>query len=155
MASVDVRNLTRRPTPRFPYQEAAKAALPGWEISLVYVGEARATRMNKALRKKSYAPNVLSYETGTKSGEIVICLPVAKKQAPDYGMTYRNFVAYLFIHGCLHLKGLPHGTTMEAKERALMARLTSVPSSPNASTHRHRSRHRDPSDESSRRRRGI
>lgn len=156
MASVDVRNMTRRPTPRFAYEEIAAKLLPKWDVSLVYVGETRATQINRALRKKSYAPNVLSYETGNRSGEVLVCLSVAKRQAPSYGMSYRDFVAYLFIHGLLHLKGHPHGPTMERLERDLMTRFINVPRTlPHAPTHIDRHRHRHSSDEGRRRRRGA
>ena len=76
------------------------------------------------LRNKSYVPNVLSYESGKNSGEIIICLSVAKQQASSYDLSYRNFTAFLFIHGLLHLKGLPHGSTMEQHERTLLKRFT-------------------------------
>lgn len=129
----------------------AAAVLPGWEISLVFAGEMRAQQLNRALRKKSYVPNVLSYETTPKgvragsararaaqrSGEIIICPAVAKKQAPDYEMPYKAFIAYLFIHGLLHLKGHPHGATMERYERALMTRF-GLTTSLHGPTHRNR-----------------
>jgi rRNA maturation RNase YbeY len=125
MTSLDTRNFTRSPIPRFPYEEALKTVLPGWEMSLAFAGKTRAQAMNVFLRNKDYVPNVLSYQAGEKSGEIVICLEVAKKQAPDYDMSYTEFVGYLFIHGCFHLKGEQHGATMERKERLLLKRLTS------------------------------
>jgi rRNA maturation RNase YbeY len=121
--SVDIRNFTKKPTPKHPYEKIAASALPGWDISLVFAGEQRARRLNRMLRGKDYVPNVLSYESGKKSGEIIICLDVAKRQAPDFELSYTKFVASLFIHGLAHLKGYPHGTTMERYERALMARL--------------------------------
>jgi rRNA maturation RNase YbeY len=122
---VDVRNFTRRaPVPVFPYKKIAEAILPRWDISLVFVGETRAKNLNIALRNKSYIPNVLSYESGKNSGEIIICLSVAKKQAQLYGLSYPHFVAFLFIHGLLHLKGLPHGHTMERHEKTFLKRFT-------------------------------
>ncbi|MBU1292987.1 rRNA maturation RNase YbeY [Patescibacteria group bacterium] len=99
-------------------------------MSLVFVGETRAQSLNMQLRGKDYIPNVLSYESGENSGEIVICLSVAKKQAPDHGMSYTQFVGYLFIHGCFHLKGERHGATMERKERLLLKRFTNLSSTP-------------------------
>jgi rRNA maturation RNase YbeY len=122
--SVDVRNFTRRSAPVFPYGQIAKAILPGWEISLVFVGATRAKNLNISLRNKSYTPNVLSYVSGKKSGEILICLPVAKKQAPSYDLSYAHFTVFLFIHGLLHLKGVPHGTTMERHEHTFLKRFT-------------------------------
>jgi probable rRNA maturation factor len=122
--SVDVKNYTRREAPGLPYKKIAQAVLPSWYISLVFVGETRAKNLNMQLRNKSYTPNVLSYESGNHSGEIIICLEVAKKQAHSYGLSYEHFTAFLFIHGLLHLKGLPHGTTMERYERTLLKRFT-------------------------------
>ncbi|HRH55475.1 MAG TPA: rRNA maturation RNase YbeY [Candidatus Paceibacterota bacterium] len=124
MTLLDTRNFTRSKPPSFPYEEALHLILPGWEMSLVFAGETRARQMNVALRNKDYVPNVLSYESGNKSGEIVICPSIAKKQAPEYDMSYTQFIGLLFIHGCLHLKGMQHGATMEAQERLLLKRLT-------------------------------
>jgi rRNA maturation RNase YbeY len=124
--TTDIRNFTRRSAPGFPYAKIAETILPGWDISLVFAGEIRAQKINLQLRKKDYVPNVLSYESGKKSGEIIICLKVAKKQAQSYGLSYEHFVVYLFIHGLLHLKGLPHGTTMERYERQHLLRFTNA-----------------------------
>ena len=121
--SVDMRNFTRSKPPRHDWDAIAHAVLPGWEISLVFAGEQRAQNLNVALRNKDYVPNVLSYESGHKSGEIIICPSVAKRQCSEYGMGCNQFMAYLFIHGLLHLSGYPHGPTMDKKERALMARF--------------------------------
>lgn len=141
--SLDIRNFTKSPTPRFPYEKALEEILPGWDMSLVFAGTTRAQKMNIALRKKDYIPNVLSYVAGEKSGEIIICPEIAKKQAPEYEMSYTAFVGFLFIHGCLHLKGMQHGDTMDRKELALLKRFfpnitsTSVPT-PHVSTNRNR-----------------
>lgn len=138
--TVDIRNFTRRaPAPGVPFKEIAESVLPGWEISLVFAGETRAQQINIALRNKDYIPNVLSYETGKKSGEIIICPAVAKRQHTSYEMPYKDFVAYLFIHGLLHLKGYPHGATMERYERTALARFNlKLPYSSNGTTHRNR-----------------
>ena len=138
MTTLDIRTFTRTPAPRFPYKEALHAVLPGWELSLVFAGETRAQAMNVLLRNKDYVPNVLSYQSGEKSGEIVICPAVAKKQAPAYGLSTTEFVGLLFIHGCLHLKGMAHGATMDRKERLLLKRFTHNARSSNVSTYRNR-----------------
>jgi len=138
--SLDITNLTRRQTPGVPYAKLVSRILPGWDISLVFVGEQRARTLNHSLRGKGYTPNVLSYAAGSKHGEIIICLVVAEKQAPAYGLSYRPYIAFLFIHGMLHLKGLVHGATMERRERALLASVfptTHFPTS-NGSTHSNR-----------------
>ena len=139
MTTVDIRNFTRRrPAAGMPFQKLAEAVLPGWEISLVFAGETRAQSLNIALRKKDYVPNVLSYETGNKAGEIIICPAVAKRQCASYGLSEKNFIAYLFIHGLLHLKGHPHGATMERHEQALLTRYGLGTISFNGTTHSNR-----------------
>ena len=123
------------------YRRIAAKILPGWEISLAFVRAPQARVLNKKLRGKSYTPNVLSYKVGVKHGEILICPEVAKKQAPDYGMAYRRFVLFLFIHGLLHLEGRRHGPTMERRERELLEQFsvsTRIYGSKNRNRHRHR-----------------
>ena len=124
MAGVEVTNLTRRPVPRFAYTAVVATVLPGWDVSLVFVGPKKAQELNQQLRGKSYVPNVLSYAPGQTSGEIFICPQEAERQAPQHGMTARIFVLYLFIHGLLHLKGWAHGATMERCERTLLAKFS-------------------------------
>ena len=136
--SFDIRNFTKKPVSTASYARIAKQALPGWDLSLSFVGPARAKALNLKLRKKSYVPNVLSYEVGEKSGEIIICLDIAKKQSGEYGLSYPDFTAYLFIHGLMHLKGHPHGPTMERHERALMSRFVHAHSFNEKTAHRNR-----------------
>ena len=71
----------------------------------------------KAHRKKTYVPNVLSFPLTNLIGEIYITPEVAKREAKKYGMTVNGYIGYLFIHGCLHLKGHDHGATMEKAEQ--------------------------------------
>lgn len=141
MTTLDVKNFTRSVVPAFPFKKAVDGILPGWEVSLAFAGETRAKRMNEVLRGKDYVPNVLSYETGKKSGEIVICLLEAKKQAPTYDMSYTEFVGFLFIHACLHLKGERHGATMERQERLLLKRLTNRSTGPTLNVPKNYHRH--------------
>jgi len=123
MTNVSIRNLTRRSAPRFAYSAVASEVLTDWNISLAFVGPKKALELNKQLRKASYIPNVLSYEVGNKSGEIIICLHEADKKAQKHLMDTRTFVLYLFIHGLLHLKGMAHSGIMERCEKKLVAKF--------------------------------
>lgn len=124
MSGVSIKNLTRRSSvPRFAYTAVAASVLPDWDLSLVFVGPAQARALNERMRGKTYVPNVLSYALGEKSGEIIICLNEADKQAASYDMDRQTFVLYLFIHGVLHIKGWAHGAKMEACERTLLAKF--------------------------------
>ncbi|OGG48529.1 rRNA maturation RNase YbeY [Candidatus Kaiserbacteria bacterium RIFCSPLOWO2_12_FULL_52_8] len=150
---VSIKNFTRqnlKVLTGVPFSTVSDAVLPGWEVSLVFVGATKARSLNQSLRSKSYIPNVLSYEVGTKSGEIIICLSEAATESPRFGMNERNFVLLLFIHGLLHLEGRAHGATMEQCEQKLLAKFLPaqasakgrVRTSPNVSTNRNRNRHR-------------
>jgi probable rRNA maturation factor len=98
---------------------AIKQAILGtkYELSLAFVGEKRATSLNMSYRKKTYAPNVLSFPLTDTAGEIFICPNIAKREAAKFNLSPSGYVAYLFIHGCLHLKGHDHGDTMDKLER--------------------------------------
>ena len=112
---------TVRTYPKHSYQKIKEAVLgKKYDLSLVFVGEDRAQSLNKKYRKKTYIPNVLSFPLDETSGEMYICPKVAEREAVKFNMTPRKYVAYLFIHGLLHLKGYGHGDTMERKERAYM-----------------------------------
>jgi probable rRNA maturation factor len=104
--------------PDQPYENIKTAILgKSYVLSLNFVGEARAQKLNIAYRKKDYTPNVLSFPLNEKTGEIFICTAVAKKQAKDFNLSVDGYIAYLFIHGCIHLKGYDHGDTMDKLER--------------------------------------
>ncbi len=71
--------------PRHPYEAIAESILPGWEISLAFVSPSIAKNLNKKLRKKTYTPNVLSYQVGDRSGEVIICLERPNSSRPNIG----------------------------------------------------------------------
>ncbi|MDO8517761.1 MAG: rRNA maturation RNAse YbeY [bacterium] len=72
---------------------------------------------------KNDASNVLAFPLSKNSGEILLCPATARTQCKAYGMNERVFVAYLFIHGLLHLRGIPHGVTMERMEHKIAKRF--------------------------------
>lgn len=105
------------------FSRIMEEVLPGWDISLVFVGTKRARSLNKNLRGKTYIPNVLSYALSQKSGEIIICPYEAERQSAAYGLKKHDFILYLFIHGILHIKGWAHGGKMEKCEQYLLAKF--------------------------------
>ena len=76
--------------------------------------------VTKKTRAKDKASNVLAFPLSKNSGEILICRETAKNESGAYGMREGTFLAFLFIHGLLHIKGLRHGATMEREERRVM-----------------------------------
>ena len=67
-------------------------------------------------RIKIQSTDILSFPLNKNAGEIFLCLPEAKKEAAKFDRTFDNFVAFLFIHGLMHLKGFDHSSTMESNE---------------------------------------
>lgn len=108
---------TTRTYPKLPYAEMQTAILgSSYNASLVFIGAKRAKQLNQTTRGKSYVPNVLSFPLTPKMGEIYITPAIAKVEAPKFGLSPKSYIGYLFIHGCLHLKGLDHGPTMDRLE---------------------------------------
>ena len=118
MSHLTITATSRSYPEKLPY-EAIKDAILGkrYELSLAFVGATRAAQFNETYRQKTYVPNVLSFPLTDTAGEIIICPVVARKEAHKFDLTPDGYMAFLFIHGCLHLKGLDHGDTMDKQER--------------------------------------
>lgn len=107
-----------RTFPILPYEEMKNAILgKKYELSLVFIGKVRAQTLNKTHRNATYTPNVLSFPLDTHIGEIYITPSIALKEAHKFSLSPKGYIGYLFIHGLLHLKGYPHGATMERAEK--------------------------------------
>lgn len=110
--------------PSHPYQEIKDAVVgKRYSVTLTFLGPARAKALNIATRKKDYVPNVLSFPLDDTAGEVYICPATARLQAKDFNLSIEGYVAYLFIHGLLHLKGHDHGDTMDALERRFLKKF--------------------------------
>ena len=108
---------TTKTYPKLPYEAIADAILgKRYAVSLVFIGDTRAKRLNEDTRGKDYIPNVLSFELAEQAGEIYIAPTVARREATKFDLSPQGYIGYLFIHGCLHLKGLPHGDEMDRLE---------------------------------------
>ncbi len=77
---------------------------------------ARMKELNFMYRNKNEPTDILSFPLSKTEGEMYICLSEAKKEAKKFDRKPENFLAFLFIHGCVHLKGYDHGGTMERLE---------------------------------------
>lgn len=110
-------NKTKGALPNVPFVRIKDAALgKDYSLSLVFIGETQSAKLNFAYRGKNKPTNVLSFPLDKKTGEIFICMNVAKREAQSFDRKIGNFVAFLFIHGLVHLKGYDHGDTMERAE---------------------------------------
>ncbi len=91
-----------------------------YQLSLVICGDKLAQRINKEYRKKSYYPNVLSFELDTHEGEIFLNMRKAEREAKQLGVPLARRAALLYVHGLFHLKGLAHGDFMEKEEQRVL-----------------------------------
>lgn len=96
-----------------------KTAGKAFSVSLVFAPPAEMRRLNRVYRNKSYTPNVLAFRLEKNCGEIFVCPSVAAREARAEGVSIAARVAYLVIHGLLHLKGCVHGATMTKSEQRL------------------------------------
>ncbi|MES2854915.1 MAG: rRNA maturation RNase YbeY [Bdellovibrionota bacterium] len=80
------------------------------ELVIVFVDALEMKTLNKSYRKKNYATDVLSFESDEDGvvGELVICPQVIAHQAKEHGLLIREELAYMVLHGLLHLMGLDH-----------------------------------------------
>ena len=118
-------------------------------ITLRFVGTAEARALNRRYRERDYATNVLSFDyrsmhdgagAGVDNvkgnveardaviGDVVLCVPVLKREARAQRKPLRAHCAHLVVHGTLHLQGFDHlvdkdATVMEALETRLLATL--------------------------------
>lgn len=88
-----------------------------YELSFSFINKAEIHKLNKKYRKKDKPTDILSFPLSKTSGEILICKEIAKLKSKDFGLKSADYLLFLFIHGCLHLKGLDHGEEMEKLEQ--------------------------------------
>ncbi len=123
-SGISVSSTVRNAIPSLPLLQIKNDVLgEHYELSVAFVGDTRAQKLNKSYRGKTYIPDVLSFPLSKKEGEIFINPRKAKKRAKEFGMSEKKYLAFIFIHGLLHLKGLRHGSTMERMERTYLRRL--------------------------------
>jgi probable rRNA maturation factor len=107
------------------------------ELTLRFVGEVEGRKLNAQFRGKDQATNVLTFAyDGDDDGEgepfsradIVICLPVVRREARAQRKPLRNHLGHLVIHGVLHAQGMDHedereALAMEAVETRILRRF--------------------------------
>lgn len=88
--------------------------------------------LNKEYREKDTSTDVLSFAFNDMKpgdtfntnfvhlGSVIICAPIALKQAELYGHSDKREITFLFTHGLLHLLGYDHGNK---EDEAIMISL--------------------------------
>ena len=96
------------------------------EISLNLVGEAKIRELNKKYRGKDKVTDVLSFPLEESRlgkydilplGDIFICLPFAVKESKKQNISIEKELAWLTVHGFLHLLGYDHEKSADDKKK--------------------------------------
>ncbi len=116
-----IHNTTRRPLPDAPFARITCEILGArYTLSLVFIADTKARALNLSYRNKRTPANVLSFPLTEAEGEIFINLARATREAHQFDLSVPGHIVHLFIHGCLHLKGHDHGSTMDRIEQKFM-----------------------------------
>ncbi len=107
-------NETRATIPRVRFSSIKDEVLGAdYKLNLVFTSPAKIKKLNKIYRNVDKPTDILSFPLSKTEGEIYISPSETRRMAKDFDRTYDNFMAFLFIHGCVHLIGHDHGGTME------------------------------------------
>lgn len=110
--------------PRIPFESIARHVLgASYQLSIVICGDTLARRINTSYRKKTYSPNVLSFELDKHEGEIFLNLRKTEREAHRYGVSVKQRLALLYVHGLFHLKGMDHSDRMERMEQQTLRKF--------------------------------
>ena len=132
---IEINNLTNFSVDKKSFSQVAKKVLSGENrrienISLAFVDKTEIKKLNKKFRKKNKPTDVLAFGENPKSnppaggqnpkcnylGEIVICPEVVAENAKKYGVTKKQEMTKVFVHGVLHLLGYDHEKLEEAED---------------------------------------
>ena len=130
--SVEIRNTTEQKGLERAVKKAVEKTVPffrkkgSFSFSVALVGTAAMRALSKAWKGKDKATDVLSFgfsevthdrfpvqDKEVSMGEIVICVPYAKKQARELDISLTKNIATLACHGAIHLFGLDHERSQE------------------------------------------
>ena len=94
-------------------------------FSIVFVGNEKIQEINKNYRNIDKITDVISFAFEDNNnivynkvrflGEIYICIPKMIEQAKEYGHSETRELAFLTVHGLLHLLGYDHMTKDDEK----------------------------------------
>ena len=91
-------------------KKRAKHDISRKELTIAFVDSKHIKKLNQDFRSKPKVTDILSFSGFTKVelGELVLCGAVIDGQARDHGLSMREELGDLLIHGVLHLLGYEH-----------------------------------------------
>lgn len=95
-------------------------------LRLIGVSRVRSQILNRNYRAKDSATDVLSFASAEPGvlGELILCFPLLREQARQHGLSFQEELAYMCLHGLLHLLGWDHEKSKkEAREMFLLQDL--------------------------------
>lgn len=109
-------------------------------ISIILTNEENIQKINKEYRNIDNPTDVLSFPMFEKDeiekakeneealGDIIICIPIVKRQAVEYEHSEEREFAYMLVHGFYHLMGYDHikeedKKVMRQKEENILNKL--------------------------------
>lgn len=109
-------------------------------VSVILTNEENIQKTNKEYRKIDKPTDVLSFPMFEKDeieeaklqrevlGDIIVCMPIVRKQAEEYGHSEEREFAYMLVHGFYHIMGYDHmveedKVMMRAKEENVLNKL--------------------------------
>ncbi len=89
------------------------------EVNIIFVDDSFIKNLNQRFRNKDYATDVLSFPFDVPEfiGEIYISLDTAKRQAEEFNHSITREIAFLTVHGIMHLLGYDHGDEPDEEMR--------------------------------------
>ncbi len=99
-----------------------KGLLPNkYDISVVFVNDEKIRELNNKYRKKDASTDVLSFSLGKDPkgriiGEIYISIDTARVQSEENNKNLIDEVAFLTLHGLLHILGYDHEKEEDYRE---------------------------------------
>lgn len=109
-------------------------ALAPRELSIAMVGDAMMSKLHQQFLNIPGPTDVLTFELDhdrkgrVTCGEVIVCVPQARRQARETGSTVRKELLLYALHGMLHLSGFDDRTArgyraMHRKEDQILTRL--------------------------------
>jgi probable rRNA maturation factor len=89
------------------------------DLSVAFISSAEIKKANKKYRNKNKPTDVLAFEPNAKISnlaEVIICPEVVRENAKKFGVTFKQELLKVFIHGVLHVCGYDHEKSMRDSE---------------------------------------